>query len=94
VTAELELKYAGYFVRERQAADRLARSGAFTLAPDLPYATFLSLSYEARQKLAAVRPHTLAQAGRVPGVSPSDLQNLVLEVERGRRRSEGEPASL
>ncbi|HUS63235.1 MAG TPA: tRNA uridine-5-carboxymethylaminomethyl(34) synthesis enzyme MnmG [Kofleriaceae bacterium] len=91
VTAELELKYAGYFARERQAADRLARLGAFALAPDLPYASFLSLSYEARQKLAAVRPHTLAQAGRVPGVSPSDLQNLVLEVERGRRRADPEP---
>jgi tRNA uridine 5-carboxymethylaminomethyl modification enzyme len=93
MTAELELKYAGYLVRERQSADRLARLGAFTLAPDLPYPTFLSLSYEARQKLATVRPHTLAQAGRIPGVSPSDLQNLVLEVERGRRRSDPEPAS-
>jgi tRNA uridine 5-carboxymethylaminomethyl modification enzyme len=91
VTAELELKYAGYFARERQAADRLARLGAFALPADLPYASFLSLSYEARQKLAAVRPHTLAQAGRVPGVSPSDLQNLVLEVERGRRRGDPEP---
>ena len=38
VTAELELKYAGYFARERQAAERLARLGAFALAPDLPYA--------------------------------------------------------
>jgi tRNA uridine 5-carboxymethylaminomethyl modification enzyme len=44
-----------------------------------------SLSFEARQKLAAVRPRTLAQASRIPGVSPSDLQNLVLEVDKHRR---------
>jgi tRNA uridine 5-carboxymethylaminomethyl modification enzyme len=86
VTAELELKYAGYFARERQAADRLARLSAFELPDDLPYDALLALSFEARQKLAAVRPRTLAQAGRIPGVSPSDLQGLVFEVERRRRR--------
>ncbi|MGZ8378803.1 MAG: tRNA uridine-5-carboxymethylaminomethyl(34) synthesis enzyme MnmG [Gemmatirosa sp.] len=88
VTAELELKYAGYFARERQAAERLARLSAFELPGDLPYETLLTLSFEARQKLAAVRPSTLAQAGRIPGVSPSDLQGLVFEVERRRRREE------
>ena len=44
-----------------------------------------SLSFEARQKLATLRPGTLAQASRIPGVSPSDLQNLVLEIEKRRR---------
>jgi tRNA uridine 5-carboxymethylaminomethyl modification enzyme len=43
------------------------------------------LSFEARQKLARIRPASLAQASRIPGVSPSDLQNLVLEVEKHRR---------
>jgi tRNA uridine 5-carboxymethylaminomethyl modification enzyme len=85
VTAELELKYAGYFARERQAAERLARLKDFALAEELPYAAFLSLSTEARQKLAAVRPDTLAQAARIPGLTPNDLQNLVVEVERWRR---------
>jgi tRNA uridine 5-carboxymethylaminomethyl modification enzyme len=85
VSAELELKYAGYLVRERDAAARLARMGAFVLPSELPYAEFRSLTTEARQKLAALRPGSLAQAGRVPGVSPSDLQNLVIEVERWRR---------
>lgn len=84
-TADLELKYSGYFVREREAAARLARMGAFALSADLPYAEFRSLTTEARQKLGRLRPASLAQAGRVPGVSPSDLQNLVLEVERWRR---------
>ncbi len=93
VTAELELKYAGYFARERQAAERLARLSAFALPADLPYDALLSLSFEARQKLAAVRPETLAQAGRIPGVSPSDLQGLVFEVER-RRRAGGDTAPV
>jgi len=85
VTAELEIKYAGYFAREREAADRLRRMGEFVLAADLPYADMKSLSTEARQKLGHRRPLSLAMAARIPGVSPADLQNLVLEAERWRR---------
>jgi tRNA uridine 5-carboxymethylaminomethyl modification enzyme len=85
VTAELEIKYGGYFERERVQADKMRRMGAFALGDGLPYGDMRSLSVEARQKLAAVEPATLAQASRIPGVSPSDLQNLVLEVERRRR---------
>jgi tRNA uridine 5-carboxymethylaminomethyl modification enzyme len=85
VSAELELKYEGYFERERMQADKLRRMGAFALDPALPYAEMHSLSFEARQKLAFVRPITLAQAASVPGVSPTDLQNLVIEIEKRRR---------
>lgn len=85
LTVELELKYAGYFERERTQADRLKKLRDFPLPADLPYPTLRSLSIEARQKLGALRPATLAQASSVPGVSASDLQNLVLEVERWRR---------
>jgi tRNA uridine 5-carboxymethylaminomethyl modification enzyme len=85
VTAELQIKYAGYFARERVAADKMRRMGAFVLDPSLPYAEMRSVSFEARQKFLAQQPRTLAQAARIPGVSPSDLQNLVLEVERHRR---------
>jgi tRNA uridine 5-carboxymethylaminomethyl modification enzyme len=84
LTAELEIKYAGYFERERVQADKMKRLGDFRLSSDIPYADFASLSFEARQKLGDLKPATLAQASRVPGVSPSDLQNLVLEVERHR----------
>ena len=84
VTAELEIKYAGYFERERAQADKMRRLDAFPLGAGLPYAEMRSLSMEARQKLAAIAPATLAQASRIPGVSPSDLQNLVLEIERRR----------
>jgi tRNA uridine 5-carboxymethylaminomethyl modification enzyme len=85
ITAELEIKYGGYFERERTQADKMRRMGAFALGDGLPYSDMRSLSVEARQKLAALEPATLAQASRIPGVSPSDLQNLVLEVERRRR---------
>lgn len=85
-TAELELKYAGYFGRERDQAAKLQRMGAFALRADLPYDEMRSLSYESRQKLSAIRPSTLAQAARIPGVSPTDLQNLVLEIEKRNRR--------
>ena len=87
LTADLEIKYAGYFERERVQADRMKRLGEFPLDEALPYDEMQSLSFEARQKLSTVRPGSLAQASRISGVSPSDLQNLVLEVERRRRRA-------
>jgi tRNA uridine 5-carboxymethylaminomethyl modification enzyme len=94
VSAELQIKYAGYFIRERSAAVKLQRMGAFQLEEEVPYEQMRSVSFEARQKLARLRPRTLAQAASVPGVSPSDLQNIVLEVERWRRvaRAAGEPS--
>src|SRR5690242_3717722 len=86
VAAEIELKYEGYLAREKDAAARLAEMTDFALPVDLPYPELNSLSTEARQKLAMVRPQSLAQAGRIPGVSPSDLHNLVVETTRWRRR--------
>ena len=85
ITAELEIKYAGYFSRERDQADKMRRMGQFKLSAELQYERMSSLSFEARQKLAAVRPQTLAQASRIPGVSPTDLQNLLIEIEKRRR---------
>ncbi|MDE3052302.1 MAG: tRNA uridine-5-carboxymethylaminomethyl(34) synthesis enzyme MnmG [Gemmatimonadota bacterium] len=82
---ELELKYAGYFDRERTQAQQLRRMAHLTLDDGLPYDTMRSLSVEARQKLAAQRPMTVAQASRIPGISPTDLQNLVIEAIRIRR---------
>jgi tRNA uridine 5-carboxymethylaminomethyl modification enzyme len=84
-TAELELKYAGYFAREREQADRLRKLGDVRLGPAVPYLEFKSLSVEARQKLAALAPATMAQAAGIPGVNPVDLQNLIIELEKLRR---------
>jgi tRNA uridine 5-carboxymethylaminomethyl modification enzyme len=85
ITADLEIKYAGYFERERAQADRIRRMGTFSLDVNLEYDQMKSLSFEARQKLSRLKPRSLAQASRIPGVSPSDLQNLVIEIERRRR---------
>ncbi len=85
-SAGIELKYDGYLAREREAAARLAELASFALPADLPYPEFQSLATEARQKLDRVRPTSLAQAARIPGVSPSDLHNLVVETLRWRRR--------
>ena len=85
ITVELELKYEGYFARERVQADKIRRMGEFALEDSLAYEEMQSLSTEARQKLKSIRPRTLAQASRISGISASDLQNLVIEVERRRR---------
>jgi tRNA uridine 5-carboxymethylaminomethyl modification enzyme len=92
--ADIELKYEGYLVRERAAAERMAAQDDFPLDPTLSYATFHTLSMEARQKLSAGCPATLGAAGRIPGISPADLQNLVIEVTKWRRNQEhcGAPA--
>src|SRR5207249_1818118 len=75
-------------VERRVATSRLELEG-FVLPADVPYREIQTLSFEAREKLHAIRPTTLGQAGRIPGVSPSDLQNLVLEI----LKREGQAAS-
>lgn len=84
-SVDLEIKYAGYFERERAQADRMRRMGDITLGNALDYGSMQSLSVEARQKLGTIRPATLAQASRIPGVRASDLQNLLIEIERQRK---------
>jgi tRNA uridine 5-carboxymethylaminomethyl modification enzyme len=81
---EVEIKYEGYVERERERARRLREQESFRLSEDLPYGDFHTLSVEAREKLDRVRPSTLGGAARIPGVSPADLQNLVMEVRRLR----------
>ena len=80
--ADIELKYGGYLAKERAAANRLSQMEGFSLPSDIDYLCLATLSSEARQKLDVVRPRTIGQAGRIPGVSPSDLQSLVMEVLR------------
>ena len=81
---EVEVKYEGYVERERERAERVRKQAGFRLPDEAPYAEFVTLSVEAREKLACLRPSSLAQAARMPGVSASDLQNLVMEVRRWR----------
>jgi tRNA uridine 5-carboxymethylaminomethyl modification enzyme len=84
VGAELEIKYAGYFEKERSRAARLEAQGMVRLPAHLEYESLLTLSTEARQKLARLRPGTLAQASAIPGISPADLQNLLMELRKAR----------
>ena len=81
---EMETKYAGYIERDLERARALRERETEELPIDVPYDDFQSLSCEARQKLARVRPRTLGQAARIPGVSPSDLLNLLVELRRRR----------
>jgi tRNA uridine 5-carboxymethylaminomethyl modification enzyme len=82
--ADIELKYEGYLARERSAANRLAQMDQFELPENLDYPSLGTLSFEARERLHATRPRSLGQAGRIPGISPSDLQCLVMEVLKRR----------
>jgi tRNA uridine 5-carboxymethylaminomethyl modification enzyme len=83
--AEIDIKYSGYLGRQQQQIDRVRRQQSRPLPPDLDYGAIGTLSKEAREKLAAVQPHTLGQAGRVPGVSPADVTALLLWLELRQR---------
>lgn len=80
--AEVQLKYGGYIQREREMADKMRRLEDIRIAGKFNYNTLQSLSIEARQKLSALQPDTLAQASRIPGVSPSDINVLLVLMHR------------
>lgn len=87
--AGIELHYAGYLAKEREVAARLARLDEAPLPSDLPYAEITNLSWEAREKLSRLRPTTVGQASRVPGVSPADVQVLSFELFRREAKVRG-----
>lgn len=80
--AEIEMKYHGYIARERTLADKMQRLENIRIKGLFNYEELKQLSTEARQKLAAVEPETLAQASRIPGVSPSDISVLLVLMGR------------
>ena len=75
---EIDIKYAGYIEREKQQADRAMRLESITLGNRFDYLTLEQLSTEARQKLDRIRPETIGQAARIPGVSPHDISVLLV----------------
>jgi tRNA uridine 5-carboxymethylaminomethyl modification enzyme len=83
--ADIEIKYAGYLAKEHTAAQRLSQMEDMEIPHKMDYSALKALSFEAREKLHRIRPHSLGQASRIPGVSPSDLQGLVTEVLKRRR---------
>lgn len=80
--AEIEMKYHGYIARERTLADKMQRLEDIRIANHFNYEKITQLSTEARQKLSAIKPETLAQASRIPGVSPSDISVLLVLLGR------------
>ena len=84
---QVQALYAGYIVRERQAADRLRKWEHVPLPAGFDYESVPTLGLEARQKLSRVLPRTLGQAGRIPGITPSDVQILWVYAEKSRRRA-------
>ena len=79
---EIEIKYKGYIDRERELAERMIRLENIHIKDKFNYNTIESLSTEARQKLTAINPETLAQASRIPGVSPSDINVLLVLMRK------------
>lgn len=80
--AEILMKYHGYIERERVIADKMQRLENIRIKGRFDYSNMNSLSTEARQKLTKIDPETLAQAGRIPGVSPSDINVLIVLLGR------------
>ena len=80
--AEIKMKYSGYIERERQFADKMHRLEDIKIKGRFDYPTLKDLSTECRQKLERIQPETIAQASRIPGVSPSDINVLLVLLKR------------
>lgn len=80
--AEIEMKYHGYIARERAMADKMQRLENIKIRGHFDYDSITQLGTEARQKLTSIDPETLAQASRIPGVSPSDISVLLVLMGR------------
>ena len=89
--AEIDIKYSGYLARQEQQIERVRRQLDRVIPADVDYAAIGTLSAEAREKLAAIQPRSLGQASRIPGVSPADVNALLLWLELQRRRGQPGP---
>lgn len=80
--AEVKVKYQGYIEREKQIADKISRLEDIRISDTFDFNKLQSLSTEARQKLSKIKPKTIGQASRIPGVSPSDINVLLVFLGR------------
>ncbi len=86
--AEIDIKYSGYLARQQQQINQVKKQEHRPIPAEVPYAAIGTLSKEAREKLAAIQPHSLGQASRIPGVSPADITALMLWLELEARRQQ------
>ena len=77
-SAEIAVKYRGYIEREKRIADKILKLENITIPENFDFSKVTSLSIESRQKLIKHRPTTIAQASRIPGVSPADISVLLV----------------
>ena len=80
--AEIRIKYHGYIERDRHIADKMVRLENISIRPDFDFNSLKALSIEARQKLTRIKPSTIGQASRIPGVSPADINVLLVYFGR------------
>lgn len=81
-SVEILIKYEGYILKERELAQKFEKYEKLILKDDFDYQKLQSLSFEAREKLSKIRPHTLGQAARISGVSPSDISVLAIYLSK------------
>jgi tRNA uridine 5-carboxymethylaminomethyl modification enzyme len=81
-SAEIKIKYEGYIQREKVIADKIKRLDDLKIPADIDYTELVSISTEARQKLGKIKPVNIGQAGRISGVSPSDINILLMYLGR------------
>ncbi len=81
-SAEIEMKYTGYIEREKGMAQKISRLEELSIPDWINYNELTSLTFEAREKLSKVKPKTIAQASRIPGVSPADINVLLVRLKR------------
>ena len=88
---EIGVKYESYIRKEQENAERMARYEQLRLPEDTDYRAISSLSYEAREKLSKLRPMTIGQAARIPGVSPADISVLLVRLQAASKNAAAAP---